>query len=199
MERLFQGIESHEFAARVNLASGFRHFLQILLSQKSFQQLADLARDKQATIEILRRIVAVSNVRVDLRYENPFDAGLAAYLWVLYLTNPPIAYIGAEVISPPVNCWWTSQITERILREVDTDTEPEPLNDIAPVEMGSLATTLVSSDAGTPLILAALAKSFVRSSKQFFVITEGQIGTVFDSADDPLPQEAADIYSAAAA
>jgi hypothetical protein len=114
-EQLFQTIESHEFAATVNLASDFKTFVRILESEKPVQE---LAREIQSTKEreaVWARIRTLVQDQGEEGYEHPWDAALAAYLWLLANTDARLANLAAATIAAAPRCWWARNMAEAIL------------------------------------------------------------------------------------
>lgn len=116
-------IESHEFAARLNLASDFRTFLKIARDQKPTQALVGLLFEKQRQKvwlyhqELVYRIFELSQQKVDPRYENPWDTAFAVYIWAINLIDWDLSKLVAERISRIANCWWAQKISRHILLE----------------------------------------------------------------------------------
>lgn len=110
-----QQIESPLFAGRVNLVGGFRAFLDALSQEQGVQKLLGTPLNRRTAEELLRRVLQLIGQRIDPRYENPFDAALSAYLWVLNATYPDLALIGTELILAAPNCWWANKLAMQIL------------------------------------------------------------------------------------
>lgn len=112
---LLREIEGHPFSARVNVASGFPIFIQGLLLEDSVTELISESADREVALRVLRRVVSLSLMATDPQYENPFDASLAAYLWVLFSRHRDLARIGAESILRSPNLWWSKRVRDLIL------------------------------------------------------------------------------------
>ena len=110
-------IESHEFAARVNVASDFGTFAAAMEAHEAFadaRQPAYAARIAQRALELIRR-------RVDIRYENPWDAALAAYILLLLHTSRGLArVVSAGVLQLP-QLWWASKLARHVVHEGRTE------------------------------------------------------------------------------
>ena len=113
-EGLYAGFEGHEFAARINIVSGSRQFLLALNSQPAMLELFDAAKDERVAIETMARVLRLARQSIDLRYENPFDVAMSAYLLVLQQTQPELARIAAEVVLASPNCWWARKTAQMI-------------------------------------------------------------------------------------
>lgn len=101
-----QDIESPRLCATVNVANTYKTFIRILASQPAVQYIKPLAREATAASKILKRILELCHAPVEPSLENPADAALAAYLWLLSEANPDLAAFAAEVISQCSKCWW---------------------------------------------------------------------------------------------
>jgi len=110
-------IEGLKFAVRVGLANSFRAFLRNASGEPSVGELLDLARSRNAALEIWKRVVSLSKLRSDFRYVNRFDLALATYLWILSRTFPELARAGAEAAADLPRTWWTEQVCQFILGE----------------------------------------------------------------------------------
>jgi hypothetical protein len=114
---LMQEVEEYRFSAEVNLASGTRAFRRGLRGHELFQKLVRLAQDHpNAQAAIVARIATLSDMTIDQRYENRFDAALSAYLTVLGETaQADIIARAASTASTAPNCWWTIGISRELL------------------------------------------------------------------------------------
>ena len=78
MKDQFAAIESDEFAAEANLASGLSDFLFQIKRSNAFTSLFRLASESSsAAYAILSRVLRLSKLSIDSRYENPFDTAVA--------------------------------------------------------------------------------------------------------------------------
>jgi hypothetical protein len=112
---LFRDIESPHFSAKVNLASNKNVFYKFLDTDPAVCELIEYARkDKELIKQILSRIEVLSNYSFDIRYENPFDASMAAYGWVLYNSSKDAAKIAAGLLSNAKQIWWTRELILKI-------------------------------------------------------------------------------------
>jgi hypothetical protein len=103
-ENLFKAIESHEFAAVVNLASDWKTFARIVGSEKAIQDLAGELGDAGVRAAVSERIRTLVKDPGDAGCERPWDAALAAYLWLLSARDEPLARIAAEEIAAAPRC-----------------------------------------------------------------------------------------------
>lgn len=118
MTQLFTEIEHARTAARVNVASGLRGFLQTLRSVEAVRSLASLARnDRGIAAAVLTRLIELAQRRIDPRYENPHDVGIAAYLLVLSTAAPDLIAIAADAVSEAENCWWAVRAAQSSAQE----------------------------------------------------------------------------------
>lgn len=112
-----QEIESHEFVARVNVASDFRTFLRAVAEQKVIHVLSQELAASENRQYVLNRVLELSRRKVDLRYENPWDTALTAYVWLLNVKDWDLAKIAAEAAARAPQCWWATKMAHHILLE----------------------------------------------------------------------------------
>lgn len=74
----FDEIESNEFSALANLASGFHTFYRIITQHEKVKMLYEEDLDN-----ISSRLEQVLLREFDKKYENPWDAAIAIYLIIL--------------------------------------------------------------------------------------------------------------------
>jgi hypothetical protein len=110
-------IERLKFAVRVGLANSFRAFLRNISSEPSVNELLVLAKSRDVALQVLKRVLSLSKLRVDFRYSHRFDIALATYLWILSRTYPEFATAGAEATAYLPRTWWTEQVSGYILGE----------------------------------------------------------------------------------
>lgn len=115
MNSLFEDIESHEFASRLNVASNLVTFLRDARNQVSVIAIFEELDEKEKLFQVLTRLIDLSRKTVDPRYENPLDTALAVYLWLLSLKNSEVASLGAQFILKCSQCWWAERIARSIL------------------------------------------------------------------------------------
>jgi len=115
MDRFFEDIESHEFAARVNVASNLVTFLRGARSQVSVIGIFEELEKEEKLFQVLTRLIDLSKKTVDPRYENPWDTALAVYLWLVSLKSTKAASLGAQFILQSPQCWWAERIARSIL------------------------------------------------------------------------------------
>jgi hypothetical protein len=115
VESLFKVIESHEFAAIVNLASDWKTFARILGSEKAVQDLAGEMSDAGVWEAVCERVLALVPDHGEEGCEHPRDAALAAYLWLLAAKDAPLARSAAAKIAEAPRCWWARKAAERVL------------------------------------------------------------------------------------
>lgn len=112
-EELFGGIESHRFAALVNVASNLKTFLRALDAQPEVRQLAAAMTSAEVRAAVLARVVELTGKESDPGYENPWDSALAAYLWLLSRTDPAAVAVAAARIRACSRCWWANKVMEK--------------------------------------------------------------------------------------
>lgn len=110
-------IESPEYAARVNLASDYGTFLKGVTLERTTPELALQLRDQGIGLRLVGRVVRMASQKVDHRYEHPYDAAMAAYVWLLAGTQPSLARIAANAAICVARSWWANRVAETVLRD----------------------------------------------------------------------------------
>ena len=83
-------IESHEFAAYVNVASNLETFLYAVMDQNATQKLRSGLDGPENQVEILWRVFCLCRQSIDPRYAHPWDTPLAVYVWLLRQKESPL-------------------------------------------------------------------------------------------------------------
>ena len=115
IDELINIIESHKFAAEINIASNFNMLLDILQKHEIVNQLDRIISLQENCNRVIYRIEELSEKEIDIRYENPWDTALAVYLWVL---NSKFRHIAKDLASLTLTiqqCWWANKISRYIL------------------------------------------------------------------------------------
>jgi hypothetical protein len=112
---LFDAIESHEFAAKVGIASSRSLFLGIVEADISYRELYDLVRrDNYAAEAVLARIKRLSELRYDRKFQHPHDVALAVYCWIVFRGVPVYSSVAVDFINSTNDTWWATKIAELI-------------------------------------------------------------------------------------
>lgn len=158
LSRLFAELESPDLAASVNVSSGRRTFVDGLSAQPAVGELFRTATEEDNADAILLRVLQIVNQRIDIRYENPHDTALSAYLLALHSTWPKLARIGAEAVRVTPNCWWARELADEVFQGRATSIE----EGVAFTMTGEEKPASNSSDTGQLIIDANYASEFVR-------------------------------------
>jgi len=118
IQKLFKQIESHDFAAELNLALNLRNFFKIAERQECVRQLRQMLKDAKNITTTVIRIAKLAKQKVDARYENPYDTAIAIYTWALFLENRTAGKIAAEYATEIKQGWWTPKYAQQILKEI---------------------------------------------------------------------------------
>jgi hypothetical protein len=114
-EKLSEMIEGAEFRFHVNMASGFKMFERLVEQQAVFSDLVEFATTGEGAEEIEAHIEVLMSDEADPQYENPHDAGIAAYLLALDRAGYRVNTVLAENIGSTQNFWWGRKVAARIL------------------------------------------------------------------------------------
>ncbi len=117
IRKVFQKIESHDFAAELNLALNLSSLFKIAEEQESVQNLKFLINDLKNSSIILLRIKELIEEKVDLRYENPYDTAVTIYTWALFSEHTQAGKIAAEYATSLRQGWWAIKYARDILNE----------------------------------------------------------------------------------
>lgn len=110
LTRIFDEIESSEFAGTMNVASGLRIVAKTARSHPLVGRLiADLPPRGGAEV-ILARLLEVTERAVDPRFENPYDVALMLYLLLLERMSPPLAQVAAAEVLQVPGMWWAGKV-----------------------------------------------------------------------------------------
>ncbi len=123
LETALTEIESHNFAAKLNVVSNTRSFFRSASREpvvaEVFQSMLESGESRE---EVLGRIYDLSRLDIDRRYENPKDAALAVLLWLTYSSNHQIGLMAADLIDRTPQCWYATKLARDILAPQPTAT-----------------------------------------------------------------------------
>ena len=122
LQELLHAIEGHQFAAELNLASGWDAFNRVLRDHQLFRELVSRLKEPMSREAVVKRLGELAVAPFDLRYENPFDTALTAYLTALSdVERPERLEVSIQAVSSAMNCWWakdcSTRLQSRIIRE----------------------------------------------------------------------------------
>lgn len=118
MRALFETIESSNFRFAVNQASGFRSFKRLVREQEVYDELKRLVRGDDALAEgyrVVTRIRYLLSLDTDMRYENPYDAAIAAYLLALSTSQFPYVENIAHFVTSKPRFWWAAKVAYEVV------------------------------------------------------------------------------------
>ena len=113
-QELFDRIEQPEFAAEANLASGWRAFERFLSSAPDVKMLARIEEPLVSLQSIVERFLWTVRLAPDPRYENPYDAALAAYFLVIHQRDPKIASALRSTLREARNTFWARRMADAL-------------------------------------------------------------------------------------
>ncbi len=117
LKKLMIQVESHEFAAMLNIASSFKVFLGAASKELVTKELVKQLQDSPENIWLVfKRAVDLSRNEINLEYENPWDTALAVYLWALSMVNLEIAQTAAGFVIQAENGWWATKFANLLLQ-----------------------------------------------------------------------------------
>lgn len=117
LSKIFNEIESHDFAARLNLALNYKDFFYLANEETSVKSLEKDLNDPECLKKTIIRIYQLVEEPVDFRYENPYDTAITVYTWVIFSVNPYLGRVVAEYASRTRNGWWAKAYAYYVLQE----------------------------------------------------------------------------------
>ena len=110
---LFEKVESLHFSARVNLASDTKAFIRLASTQPEFLQLREGMDDESSRRRVVDRALFLSRQPFDIKYENPYDAAVATYLFALSMSDEMLAHeVVKGIVSNNTGWWWAWKLSE---------------------------------------------------------------------------------------
>ena len=110
-------IESHELAVRLNLAGNISGVLSAARREECVRYFLDRIQDIALINMLLLRALELSRQRVDPRYENPWDAAITVYMFLLNQNSFQMAKTVASAVDQTPRLWWARQYSDRLLKE----------------------------------------------------------------------------------
>jgi hypothetical protein len=110
-------IESPRFSALVNLASNLKTFLRIVADQPEIQALAEAMKSPEGIEKVAGRLATLAAQPGDEGQEDPADAALAAYLWLLSQRDQEQTERAAEAFAGLGACWWARKVAQTVCPE----------------------------------------------------------------------------------
>jgi len=111
--KYFREIESSEFSAQMNIASGFKMFEELVTRNVWYVMLMSLTRELGPEI-LFKRIEELAASEFDHKYENPSDTALAAYVLILDEISHSAALSAAQILNDVKQLWWTKRVINRV-------------------------------------------------------------------------------------
>lgn len=124
-------IESPGFAAATGVASDLDTMLRAA-NAAAVQTVARAMRSSPRNqLLVMQRALALVHRDCDLRYQNPYDAAITVYLWLLSLISPTLAEVVSASTLGLRNGWWAPRLARRLLTrqlsaEADSITTTSP-------------------------------------------------------------------------
>jgi hypothetical protein len=112
---LFAEIERPAFSVRLNVVSGYKQFLRALTASPEVQTLLEQIQTPENDRGLILRVESLVNSPSDPKFEHPKDAAVAAYLWVLTMTDPSSAELIASLILESPGFWWAQKMACKVL------------------------------------------------------------------------------------
>ena len=108
-------ISSHEYAARVSVASGLEAFERAVMDQEASQVVLEhLKRSMEYAGYVLWEIIDLSGADIDWKYANQWDDAIAALLLLLHMEYPQLAKVASHAADRAPSCYWTRQVFHKM-------------------------------------------------------------------------------------
>ncbi|MBD1856455.1 MULTISPECIES: hypothetical protein [Leptolyngbya] len=115
-DEVLRSLETTEFAAQANLASGYKTFIRFAYEHEAVTELLrKLSKSSRQRHLVLARIRHLAKKDFDLNYRNPWDVALATYMQTLSLVDLDLAQEGAAIVAKIPNCWWSNKTAQHFL------------------------------------------------------------------------------------
>jgi hypothetical protein len=124
-EQAMAVIESTDFSVALNVVSDLHTFLRGAEQHPAVRALHEQLRSAGAAQQIAARIADLCQRPTDPAYENPGDAALAVYLWLLDRDQGELARPAAERVLQVPSCWWASAVARQV-SAAGEPSEPAP-------------------------------------------------------------------------
>ena len=111
-------IESFDFSVRTQIASDLDQFWRIVELNPSVSSLLDRARqDTPTVIDILVAMRHLRNVEFDPKYENPMDAAMTTYGWIISKARPRLSGLTSDLLDSLDHSWWARRLATSLRSE----------------------------------------------------------------------------------
>ncbi len=133
LDALLRESESAEIASEINIASGFRPFLDTLVHLRVIKPLVNELRHSPTNKEVMySRLMVLLTEQDDPGYAHPYDPAIAVYLYVLYCVDENLALKVAAQFSADPQLWWSRRlanyiIESRIRNQVKVETQSQSM------------------------------------------------------------------------
>ncbi len=111
-------LESHEFAASVNVTSNLDRAHAIIRASEPVDRLVAACKiEPSAVNQVLNRTKRLVGLQVDFRYESPWDIALTAHLLLLKALDQDAFELGIAFVQRAPQTWWARRtISEGLAR-----------------------------------------------------------------------------------
>jgi hypothetical protein len=118
LKTLLDQLETHEFAARVNVASDPRTALTIAQADPVTQELlASVQKAPASQSTLLERIAFLAKQEIDPRFMSPWDTALLALISIVQTVAPFAAGYAARLALRAPNTFWAAKFAMEVLTE----------------------------------------------------------------------------------
>lgn len=111
---VFARIESPAFEIEAGVISGFAHFNRWLTGHPAVRQLVESVNTAADVVTVVERAEDLLSEDPHSSYANPNDAALAAYLYVLAVTDRPWAWMLARRLDGPAY-FWSARLAQQVV------------------------------------------------------------------------------------
>lgn len=114
-KKIMKEIESHNFAAYLNVVGNFENFINTIKKLELVWMLLEELNSEKKVQKLAKRVLDISGQKIDPKYENPKDIALSIYIWLISLKDLELAKMIAKTAIQIPQSWWTKRMSYKIL------------------------------------------------------------------------------------
>jgi hypothetical protein len=113
-QQVMQVIEQLEFSAYLNVASSYKVLVRLLESHDAVNELRGMMARDEVPVQILCRLRHLARAEQEVGLQHPWDAAMAAYMWLLSKNSEGLAVEAAVLILNKCHhCWWARKVAQQ--------------------------------------------------------------------------------------
>ena len=109
-------IESQQFDIHLSVVSDFHSFLKLASQEQAVRLLLiAMISSEEFAERAVKRLLELSALDIDLRYQNPHDTALTVLLWLTFYGNSGYVYMAADAVQRVPQTWNARKLARQIL------------------------------------------------------------------------------------